>query len=128
MASGVINGPDDANLLAPTLRSRALTRFACNNRSQIDLSPHAGRGIPPDKIEPIARKFSETVSLALVPLRPRGTWCRGVVVPLESQWFLAEHVSLETPPSLELEVVERTAVGTKPMRYAWGEIDERAWL
>jgi hypothetical protein len=116
------------HLRTPRLRSRALTRFARNNRSQIDLSPHAGRGIPPDRIEPIARKFSETVSSALVPLHPRGTGCRRVVVPLESQRFLAEHVSLETPPSLELEVVERTAVGTKPMRYARGEIDERAWL
>ncbi len=110
MASGAIRGPDEGHLLTPRLRSRALTRFARNNRSQIDLSPHAGRGIPPDRIEPIARKFSETVSSAL------------------AQRFLAEHVSLETPPSLELEVVERTAVGTKPMRYARGEIDERAWL
>src|SRR5262249_12514796 len=87
-----------------------------------------GRVIRSDKSEPIARKFSETVSSALVPLHPRGTGCRRVVVPLESQRFLAEHVSLETPPSLELEVVERTAVGTKPMRYARGEIDECAWL
>src|SRR5262245_55378997 len=71
-------------------------------------------------------KFSGTVSLALVPLHPRGTRCHGVVVPLESQRLLAEHVGLEASPSLDLEVIERTAVGTKPMRYARGEIHERA--
>jgi hypothetical protein len=37
------------------------------------------------KIEPIGPEFPETVSLALVPLHPRGTRCHGVVVPLESQ-------------------------------------------
>src|SRR5215813_6958580 len=71
-------------------------------------------GIPPDKIEPIAPKFWETVSSALVPHHPRGTGCRGIVVSLESQRFLAEHVSLETPPSLEPEVVERTADAVCP--------------
>ena len=69
-----------------------------------------------------------SVSLALVPLHPRGTRCDGVVVPLESQRLLAEHIGLEAPPSLDLEVVERAALGTKPMRYAWGEIHERAGL
>jgi hypothetical protein len=59
MASGAIRGPMRGHLRTPRLRSRALTRFA-RNRSQIDLSPARGRGIPPDKIEPIARKFSET--------------------------------------------------------------------
>src|SRR5215467_12702837 len=97
--------------------------------------PLANRPLParrdrytPGQNRTIAPKFWETASSALVPLHPRGTRCRGVVVPLESQRFLTEHVSLETPPSLELEVVERTSVGTKPMRYARGEIDERAWL
>jgi hypothetical protein len=34
------------------------------------------------KIEPIGSEFPKTVSLALVPLHPRGTRCHGVVVPL----------------------------------------------
>jgi hypothetical protein len=80
------------------------------------------------KIEPIGPESPETVSLALVPLHPRGTRCHGFVIPLESQRLLAEHVGLEAPPSLDLEVVERAAVGTKSMRYARGEIHERAGL
>ena len=69
-----------------------------------------------------------SVSLALIPLHPRGTRCDGVVVPLESQRLLAEHIGLEAPPSLDLKVVERTTVGTKPMGYARWEIYERAGL
>ena len=80
------------------------------------------------KIEPIGPEFPETVSLALVPLHSRGTRCHGVVVPLESQRLLAEYVGLEASPSLDLEVVERAAVGTKPMRYARGKIHKRAGL
>src|SRR5215208_2944512 len=71
-------------------------------------------------------EFPETASLGLVPLHPLGTRFHGVVVPLEPQLFLTEHVRLETLPSLKLEVVERTALGAKPMRYARGEKHQRA--
>jgi hypothetical protein len=95
--------------------------------------PSAGLAHPVHRSEDCCEESNSwpeisSVSLALVPLHPRGTRCDGVVVPLESQRLLAEHVGLEAPPSLDLEVVERTAVGTKPMRYAWGEIHERAGL
>src|ERR1700683_1847123 len=63
---------------------------------------------------------------ALVPLHPRGAGCHRVVVPLQSERLLAEHVGLETPPSLELEIVERAAVSTKPVRYARRKVDQRA--
>src|SRR5262245_11071659 len=66
------------------------------------------------------------VSLALVPLRPRGTRCHGVVVPLEPQLLLTEDVRLEALPSLQLEVVERTAMCAKPVRHTGRKIHERA--
>src|SRR4051794_4018225 len=48
------------------------------------------------------------VPSGLVPLHPVGTRFHGVVIPLEPELLLAEHVRLEALPGLELEVVERT--------------------
>src|ERR1700739_2333127 len=62
----------------------------------------------------------------LVPLHPLGARLHGVVVPLESELLLAEHVGLEALPGLELEVVERAALGAKPVRYARREKHQRA--
>src|ERR1700760_4119732 len=69
-----------------------------------------------------------TVWLALVPLSAGGVRCHGVVVPLQSQRLLAEHIGLETPPSLQLEIVERAAMGAQPMWNTRREIHERAGL
>src|ERR1700683_15151 len=63
---------------------------------------------------------------ALVPLHPRGAGCHRVVVPLQAERLLAEHVGLETPPRLELEIVERAAVSAKAMRYAGRKINQCA--
>ncbi len=60
----------------------------------------------------LARNFRRPFRLGLVPLDPIGTGRHGVVVPLEPQFLLAEHVRLEALPGLDLEVVERAAVGT----------------
>src|SRR5690242_16658442 len=75
---------------------------------------------------PMTRNFRRPFSSGLVPFHPLGAGLHGVVVPLEPQLLLAKHVGLEALPGLELEVVERTALGAEPMRYARGEKHQRA--
>src|ERR1700683_4985798 len=60
------------------------------------------------------------------PHHPRAAGLHRVVIPLQSKRLLAEHVGLETPPGLELEIIERAAVSAKPMRYAGRKINQRA--
>ncbi len=49
-----------------------------------------------------------------------------IVKPLQTQRLLAEDRGFETPPSLNLKVVQRPAVRAKSVWYSGGDVDECA--
>src|SRR5690606_10230452 len=65
-------------------------------------------------------------TLALVPLLERRVGPRPLVIPAQPERLLAQHVRLEAPPRLDLEVIERAVDGTQAMRYAGRKVHERA--
>src|SRR5690242_16438222 len=67
-----------------------------------------------------------SLASGLIPLHPLGARFHRVVVPLEPELLLAEDIRLEALPGLQLEVVERTALGPQPMRHARREKYQRA--
>src|SRR5438067_9348495 len=63
---------------------------------------------------------------ALVPLHQFFIRSFALVVPLQTERFLAENGGLETSPRLNFKVVERTAMRAEPVGNSRRKVDERA--
>src|SRR5437773_223661 len=64
--------------------------------------------------------------LTLVPLHQFLIRNFTFVVPLQTEWFLAQNGRLETSPRLNLKVIEWPAMRAEPVGSTWGKVDERA--
>src|SRR3989442_1279613 len=64
--------------------------------------------------------------LALVPLHQFFIRSFTLVVPLQTEGFLAQNGGLETSPRLNPKVVERPAMRAEPVGNTGGKVDERA--
>src|SRR2546427_11049410 len=63
--------------------------------------------------------------LTLVPLHQFLIRNFTFVVPLQTEWFLAQNGRRETSPRLNLKVIERPAMSAEPVGRNWGKVDER---
>src|SRR5437867_13202286 len=64
--------------------------------------------------------------LTLVPLHQFLIRNFTFVVPLQTEWFLAQNGRRETSPRLNLKVIEWPAMRAEPVGSTWGKVDERA--
>src|SRR5438093_13731406 len=64
--------------------------------------------------------------LTLVPLHQFLIRNFTFVVPLQTEWFLAQNGRRETSPRLNLKVIEWPATRAEPVGSTWGKVDERA--
>src|SRR5437899_12905695 len=62
--------------------------------------------------------------LTLVPLHQFLIRNFTFVVPLQTEWFLAQNGRRETSPRLNLKVIEWPAMRAEPVGSTWGKVDE----